>query len=95
VLDVWRRLRADGASPDVVLVVGRFRVARLLATLLHERPGARILFDEYLDHPLYRIVETIIAPTTFHDRGAEFMVPDVVPREQARSPLAQHAADGC
>lgn len=93
VLDVWRRLRADDASPDVILIDGRFRVACFLASLLHARPGTRIVFEDYRNRPFYQSVERIVAPNVFHDRAAEFVVPDRVPRDSAWSLLAQHAAD--
>lgn len=92
-LNVWRRLGADEVSPDVILVDGRFRVACFLASLLHARPETRIVFDDYLDRLFYRAVEAVVAPSAFHDRAAEFVVPDKVPREQAWSLLAQYAGD--
>lgn len=92
-LDVWRQLQADGASPDIVLIDGRFRVSCFLASLLHARPGTRILFDDYLDRVFYRAVEQIIPPATFHDRGAEFVVPDDLPRDRTWNLLARHVGD--
>lgn len=92
-LGVWRRLGADGASPDVVLVDGRFRVACFLASLLRARPGTRIMFDDYLDRAYYRVVDAVVSPTAFHDRTAEFVVPDQVPREPAWDLLARHVGD--
>jgi hypothetical protein len=92
-LGVWRRLEADGASPEVVLVDGRFRVACFLASLLHARPGTRIVFDDYLDRPYYQVAETVVAPRSFHDRAAEFVVPERMPRDFVWNVLARHVGD--
>jgi len=50
---VWEEL---DASPDVVLVDGRFRVACCLQALLHTKPGAKILFHDFWDRPQYHAV---------------------------------------
>jgi hypothetical protein len=50
-------------SPDVVLVDGRFRVARLMASLRHANVGAAVIFDDYLDREIYHVVEEVIRPT--------------------------------
>lgn len=92
-LDVWRRIRSDGVWPDVVLVQGRFRVACFLATLLHARPGTRVVFDGYRDGLFYQVVETIVTPCEHHDRAAEFEVPDSLTRDRAWSLLARHVGD--
>lgn len=93
ILQVWRRMRNEEMSPDTVLIGGRFRVACFLATLLHARPGTRILFADYLDAGCYQVVHEAVAPTEFHDRWAEFVVPEEVRREEAWTLLAQHAGD--
>jgi hypothetical protein len=50
---VWAELKA---SPDLVLVDGRFRVACCLQALLHTQPGAKILFHDFWDRPRYHAV---------------------------------------
>jgi hypothetical protein len=92
-LGVWSRLEADGASPEVVLIDGRFRVACFLACLLHARPGTRIVFDDYLDRCYYQVAETVVAPRSFHDRAAEFVVPERMSRDLAWNVLARHVGD--
>lgn len=48
-LDIWTDLARLRLAPDLILIDGRFRIACFLATLLHARPGATILFDDYED----------------------------------------------
>ena len=58
----WDLARARGLAPDLVLVDGRFRAACFLASLLFARPGAVILFDDYVDRPFYHTVEAFGTP---------------------------------
>lgn len=61
--------------PDVVLVDGRFRVACFLTTLLHAKPGCRVIFDDYIDRRTYHLVEEFVLPDARNDRQAVFTVP--------------------
>lgn len=49
----------DGVAPDLVMIDGRFRVASAAITLLHLGPDGRLLFDDYLDRPLYWTLDAI------------------------------------
>ncbi len=80
-LDAWTECRSRGLQPDLILIDGRFRVACCLATLLFAKPGARILFDDYLDRPDLMEVERFVKPESTFDRVAEFVVPDDLPRD--------------
>lgn len=64
------------AVPDVVLIDGRFRVACLLTTLLHARPGTRIVFDDYIGRKTYHLVEEFVPPDAKNTRQAMFTVPE-------------------
>ncbi|MEG0821687.1 MAG: hypothetical protein RR101_07965 [Burkholderiaceae bacterium] len=74
----WQRLRELGLSPDLVLIDGRFRVACFCVSLLSARPGAVILFDDYVNRPGYHVVESFCPVVARHDRMAEFQVPERV-----------------
>lgn len=89
----WRILHDKGERPDLILVDGRFRVACLLASLLHAPAGAVILFDDYADRPTYHVVEKFIRPTRLHGRMAEFIVPGVLPRTDVQNALVQYCKD--
>jgi len=52
-VSVWRQL---SASPDAVLVDGRFRVACLLQALVHCKPDCLLLFHGFDDRPAYQAV---------------------------------------
>lgn len=75
-LEPWDRCQELGLLPDVVLVDGRFRVACMVATLMRAQPGTVILFDDYRERPDYHVVERFLEPVAYHDRVAEFVVPD-------------------
>lgn len=47
---IWRHVNG---SPDAVLIDGRFRVACLLQSLIHCKPGCIFLFHDFLDQPQY------------------------------------------
>lgn len=74
-VDVWDELRLADASPDLVLVDGRFRVACFLASLIFAKEGCTILFDDYVDRPQYHMVENFLRPASIAGRMAEFVVP--------------------
>ena len=75
-LDAWALCRERGLEPDIVLVDGRFRAACALATLIHARPGTRMLFDDYAGRPAYHVAARFAEPPRMIDRLALFTVPD-------------------
>ncbi len=81
-LEVWAECNRRGLEPDLILIDGRFRAACGYASLLFARPGTRILFDDYLDRPDLAAVERFVKPEATFDRVAEFVVPDVLPRDE-------------
>lgn len=78
---------------DVVLIDGRFRRACFLACLLHAKPGARILFDDYFDRPHYAGVENFVQVQARHDRVAEFVVPHDPDRQEIWLEFVHAVAD--
>jgi hypothetical protein len=68
---IWKQ----EASPDVVLVDGRFRVCCFLTSLMNAGQGAQILFDDYMDRPAYHFVERFLKPTRTCGRQALFLAP--------------------
>lgn len=71
------------ATPDVVLIDGRFRVCCFFTSLLHASAGTIIVFDDYIDRPHYHIVEELLAPFEWCGRQAIFSVPSDLDRERA------------
>jgi hypothetical protein len=72
-----------GWAPDLVLVDGRYRAASFLHALSIAAPGATILFDDFVDRPMYEPVLAAIAPARIVGRMAVFHVDrpvDVDPR---------------
>ena len=80
--DYTESVFAGGASHEVILVDGRFRVACTLTSLLHSRPGTRIVVDDYY-RERYHIIEDVVAFTLRDDRQALFVVPESFDREHA------------
>lgn len=79
-LGIWRYIEAEGVTPDLVLIDGRFRVACFLASLLQTKPGAIILFDDYLGREKrYDSIEEYLKPKEYRDRLAVFEVPEFLP----------------
>lgn len=75
----WTLLELEGASPDLILIDGRFRVASFLVSALLAQEGCVILFDDYFDRPGYHIVEKYLKPVRAAGRMAEFVVPAAKP----------------
>jgi hypothetical protein len=71
------------ATPDVVLIDGRFRVCCFLTSILHATPDTIIVFDDYIDRPHYHIVEELLAPFEWCGRQAIFSVPAHFDRPRA------------
>lgn len=62
---------ANGFSPDLILIDGRFRVASFMASLIHSDLGTRIIFDDF-QRARYQVVETVIRPIERTARQALF-----------------------
>lgn len=92
-LGPWKLVRARGLSPDFVLIDGRFRVACLLATVIHAAPGTRIFFDDYAHRPSYHRVTAFLEPRRRIARMAEFVVPENRPIEALWSALVEAIGD--
>lgn len=58
--------------PDLVLIDGRFRTACFLITCLKITKPVTLLFDDYVNRPLYHQVEEIAAPVKTVGRMAQF-----------------------
>jgi len=69
-MDIWDE--PFFRHPDVVLVDGRFRAACLVATCLRITKPVQLLFDDYIERPIYQTVEKIIKPTRTVGRMAVF-----------------------
>lgn len=63
------------ASPDVILVDGRFRICCFLTSLMNAKKGARILFDDYMDRPPYHYIERFAKRSRTCGRQALFIAP--------------------
>lgn len=82
---IWTRSQ----RPDLVLIDGRFRVSCFLHSLENAKPGAKILFDDYVSRSYYHVVEEYLRPTRFCGRQALFIVPDVVDHRMIREAIAK------
>ena len=71
------------ATPDVVLIDGRFRVCCFFTSLLQAAPGTIIVFDDYIVRPHYHIVEELLPPFEWCGRQAIFSVPAEFDRQRA------------
>jgi hypothetical protein len=71
----WKTMHEIGASPDLVLIDGRFRVACFLATLVMADSGTKIIFDDYQRRSRYHRVEEFVRPSRNVGRLAVFRVP--------------------
>jgi hypothetical protein len=93
-VEIWNVMDAAGATPDLVLVDGRFRVASFLVSLLRSQPGTRILFDDFgnrLDK--YGVVERVVKPSSMHERLAHFDVPSQFDVRLAAMLLIEYSND--
>ena len=66
------------ASPDLILIDGRFRVYCFCVCLRLAKPGTKILFDDYVIRPHYSIIENIIKPIETCGRQALFVRPNKI-----------------
>jgi hypothetical protein len=86
----WRQ----GASPDVILIDGRFRVACAAATLLHARPGSIVIIDDFAEEVRgYGAVLPLLTATEVVDRAMVFGVPADLDRTAAAAILARAVLD--
>jgi hypothetical protein len=78
---IWRA--KSFLPPDLVLIDGRFREACFLTTLFSITAPTRVLFDDYLDRPVYKLVEDFAAPSAYFGRMAQFdLVPTPIPPQK-------------
>ena len=71
------------ATPDVVLIDGRFRVCCFLTCLLQAKQDTILVFDDYIDRPHYHIVEELLPPFEWCGRQAIFSVSPDFDRQRA------------
>lgn len=64
-------------KPEFVLIVGRFRVACFLTSILLSDPGTKILFDDY-QREYYHVIEEIIHPIDRTATQALFVTPELI-----------------
>jgi hypothetical protein len=90
----WRYFRMIGQQPDLILVDGRFRVACVLESLLSLSPfsNTRILLDDYVGRPEYRIVERF-ADLELVGRMAVLRPRKLLDRIQVRRMVKEYSAD--
>lgn len=81
---LWQHIH----KPDLILVDGRFRVACFLQTLIQARPGATILFDDYVERPNYDIVEEFATRQETCGAMAKFTVPQSLDMEAISREIA-------
>lgn len=63
-------------KPDLVLIDGRFRICCFLTCLLNGKSGTKIIFDDYVNRPLYHFVERYVKPIEKCGRQALFVIPE-------------------
>jgi hypothetical protein len=74
---IWDQLKERKFEPDLIFIDGRFRVATFLMSLINA-PGAKIIFDDYMDRPEYQIVETILPLSYSVGRLGIFEIPKII-----------------
>jgi hypothetical protein len=74
----WSYFLDSHASPDLILIDGRFRVASFLASLLFASPNCIILFDDYFGRIQYQVVEKYITCIERAGRMACFLTPQFI-----------------
>jgi hypothetical protein len=60
---------------DTVLIDGRFRIQCFLFSYIFAPEGTRIICDDYVSRPLYRIMEEFCPPVKLNKRQALFVLP--------------------
>jgi hypothetical protein len=84
---IWEKTE----KPDVVLIDGRFRVFCFFYSLLHGRPGTKIIFDDYRPRRRYHVVEEVIKPVELCGRQALFVVPEHVDENHVKDLMSGFA----
>ena len=69
---IWKQKN----KPNLVLIDGRFRICCFLNSLIKAKPETKIIFDDYIERPLYHVVEEFIKPKIINNRQALFIVPN-------------------
>jgi hypothetical protein len=76
-LDIWDQ--PFFRAPDVVLIDGRLRMACLGTVMMYTDRPVTVLFDDYVNRPMYQVVERLVTPTRTIGRMAQFdIVPDMI-----------------
>lgn len=89
----WRSLGEDFRA-DTVLVDGRFRVACVLAVVLHQSDtGWTLLFDDYSDRPEYTEIEEYATVVGRYGRMTEFTAKAGVDLQKAAAAFDRFSAD--
>jgi hypothetical protein len=79
----WTTFRSIGIDPDLILIDGRFRVSCFLYSVLHCKPGVRILWDDYLNRPEYHFVENVLPPQGLVDDMTIFTTTENIDKKLA------------
>lgn len=87
----WARAAELGCSPDTILIDGRFRVASFLFSLVSAREGTAVLFDDYLDRPMYSVVEEFCPLQESHGRMGLFSVKKGFPMPEICARIAEYS----
>ncbi len=85
----WASLHAQGLTPDLVLIDGRFRLACLAISLLTCAPGTPLLFDDYVDRAVYHELDDISPDRSVHGRLVRFVVPEGLDRVRCADVLSR------
>lgn len=93
-LGIWKFISKAKASPDLVLIDGRFRVACFLASVMSTRPGTQILMDDYVGREKrYSRVEAIVPLKQTVSRMAVFETPESYDPRALAEALARAVLD--
>jgi hypothetical protein len=76
-LSIWSE--AFFRHPDTVLIDGRFRPACFVATALRITRPVTVLFDDYVERPIYHVIERFAEPVWRIGRMAAFQLEPVTP----------------
>ena len=70
------------SEPDTVLIDGRWRVNAWAATMLHCQPGTAVLFDDFLNRPMYFHCAALVPPSLTIGRAAFWRVPELTSEDR-------------
>jgi hypothetical protein len=71
------------SQPDTVLIDGRWRVNAWAASMLHCQPGTAVLFDDFLNRPMYFHCAALFPPSLTVGRAAFWRVPQLSADDRA------------